>query len=90
MSPAPDHHVRQRRGEQFRVFEFVGALAAVAHRVAGIEQQVTGEVGFLFVLFDGVAVGAAVTFPVDVPDVVAGDVLAVLDELDGEAFVGLL
>ena len=43
------------------------------------------EVRLLLVLLDGVALGAAVALPVDVADVVAGDVLAVLDELDGEA-----
>ena len=36
------------------------------------------------------AAGAAVDLPVDVLDVVAGDVLAVLGELDGEAVVGAL
>ena len=43
-----------------------------------------GEVGLLLVLLDRVAFGPAVAFPVDVADVVAGDVLAMLDELDGE------
>ena len=50
-----------------------------------VEQDVADEVGFLLVLLDGVALGPAVALPVDVADVVAGDVLAVLDELDGEA-----
>jgi hypothetical protein len=51
---------------------------------------VAGKVRFLFVLLDGVALGAAVALPVDVLDIVAGDVLAVLDELDGEAAEGAL
>ena len=48
------------------------------------------EVRFLLVLLDGVAFAAAVALPVDVADVVAGDVFAVLDELDGEALVRAL
>jgi hypothetical protein len=48
------------------------------------------EVRFLLVLLDGVAFAAAVAFPVDVADVVARNILAVLDELDGEPFVGAL
>ena len=63
---------------------FVVAVA-VEHRPAGVEQDVADEVGLLLVLLDGVAFGAAVALPVDVADVVAGDVLAVLHELDGEA-----
>ena len=47
-----------------------------------------GEVRLLLVLLDRVALAAAVAFPVDVADVVAGDVFAVLDELDGEAAIG--
>ena len=58
---------------------------AVEHRLAGVEQDVADEVGLLLVLLDRVAFGAAVALPVDVADVVAGDVLAVLDELDREA-----
>ena len=58
---------------------------AVLHRLGAVEQDVGGEVRFLLVLLDRVAFGAAVALPVDVADVVAGDVLAVLDELDGEA-----
>ena len=80
-----DDEVRQRRGQQLGVFQLVGVAFAVEHRAAGVEQDVADEVGLLLVLLDGVAFGAAVALPVDVADVVAGDVLAVLDELDGEA-----
>src|SRR5262249_54776275 len=62
----------------------------VEHGVAGVEDDVGDEVGLLLVLLDGVALGPAVALPVDVADVVAGDVLAVLDELDGEAAEGAL
>ena len=79
-----DNHVRQRRGEKLRVLELVRGSAAVPHRVAAVEQQVTQVVRFLLVLLDGVAAPepAPVALPVlDVPDVVARDVFAVLHRL---------
>ena len=57
---------------------------AVAHRLAGVDEQPRDEVRLLLVLLEVVALGAAVDLPVDVLDVVAGGVLAVLGELDGE------
>jgi len=60
-------------------------LRLVAHRLAGIDKQVAGEVRFFFVLLEVVAVGLADDLPVDVAQVVARDVLAVLGELDREA-----
>ncbi len=53
-----------------------------------VEQDVGTEVGFELVFLDVEAVGAAEDLPVDVPQVVAGDVLAVLGELDAVAVVG--
>jgi len=47
-------------------------------------------IGFLLVLLDVIAVGAAEDFPVQVADVVAGGVFAVLGKLDGKAVVGRL
>src|SRR5439155_17016769 len=58
---------------------------AVEHGVTGVEDDVGDEVGLLLVLLDRVAFASAVALPVDVARVVAGDVLAVLHELDGEA-----
>src|SRR5438270_12284168 len=48
------------------------------------------EVGFLFELFDVIAIGFAIGPPVDVADFVARIVLAMLGELDAEAFVRAL
>ena len=62
--------------------------AAVGHGGGGVEADGGAEVGFLFVLLDVVAVGAGEDGPVEVFEFVAGDVLAVLGELDGEALVG--
>jgi len=46
------------------------------------------EVGLLLVLLDVVPVGLAVELPVEVADLIARGVLAVLGELDGESAVG--
>src|SRR5947209_4063158 len=48
------------------------------------------EVRLLLVLLDRVAFRPAVALPIDVPNVVAGNVFAVLHELDREAAIGAL
>ncbi len=47
----------------------------------------TDEVSFLLILLDGVAFAATVTLPVDVPNIVARDVLPVLYEFDRKPLV---
>jgi hypothetical protein len=44
--------------------------------------------GFLLIAFDEILVGLAEDFPVEVADVVAGGVLAVLGEFDAETVKG--
>ena len=51
-------------------------------------QQGADQVRLFFELLEVELVGAAENLPVEVPQVVAGCVLAVLGELDGEAVVG--
>src|SRR6516162_11892606 len=46
------------------------------------------EVRLLLELLDRVAFGSAVALPVDMADIVAGDVFAMLDEFDRETAVG--
>ena len=59
----------------------------VGHRLAGVKQEVEEEVGFLLVLLEVELVGLGPDLPVHVADVVAGHVLAVLGEFDGEAVI---
>ena len=75
---------RQRLG----VFQLVRRAVAVEHRSARVQKDVADEIRLLLILLDGIAIGASVAFPVDVLDIVARDVFAVLDELHGEAAVG--
>ena len=58
------------------------APAAVAHAGRDVDQQRAAEVGVLLELLDVVAVLLGPDLPVDVPQVVAAGVLAVLAELD--------
>ncbi len=60
---------------------FSGA-AAVVHRLADIDDQLARQVGFGLVLFDEELVGLRPGFPVEMADVVAGNVFAVLHEFD--------
>src|SRR5262249_40290752 len=58
---------------------------AEGHGARRINEDKQVEVGLLLVLLQVELVGAAVDLPVEVADVVAGDVGAVLGELDAEA-----
>ena len=81
-----DHQVAERRGQADRVLELGQFLAiGVAHRSRQVHHQVAGQVGLGLELLDVEAIGLGVDVPVDVRDVVARGVLAVLRELDREA-----
>src|SRR5262245_55806011 len=60
-------------------------MRSVRHRAADVEHQMAVEIGFFFELLDVKAVAARVDLPVDRGQIVAGDVLPVLGELDAEA-----
>ena len=80
------HQVGERCRETGAVLELRHAARAIGHRSADVEHHVAIEVGFLFEFLDVVAIAARVDLPVDCGEVVAGNVLAVLRELDAEAF----
>ena len=83
-----ENQIRQRRRDELRVLQ-LGDVAprGIGHRLAGIQEQIREQVGLLLVLLQVKLVGLGPDFPVDVADVVAGHVLAMLGELDGEAVV---
>jgi hypothetical protein len=80
--------VGERGGAGAGVFDLGVLQRAVAHGATQVDQEVAAEVGFFLEALDVVPVGAGVEAPVEVAGVVAGDVLAVLAEFDGEAVVG--
>ena len=81
----PVHQIAERRREAGGVVELRDAARGVCHRSADVDEQLAVKVGFLFELLDVVAVAPRVDLPVHRGEVVAGDVLAVLGELDAEA-----
>ena len=80
----PQHEVAHRRRRRARQVVLREPPRAVLHRLAGVNDEPRDEVGLLLVLLEVEPLGAAVDLPVDVLDVVAGGVLAVLRELDRE------
>ena len=60
----------------------LSGLRPELHRLADVDQQRAPQVGFFFVLLDVVLVGLRPDLPVDAARIVAGDVFAVLHELD--------
>lgn len=65
-----------------------GSYRPHLHRFTRINHQPGDQVGFLFVLLEVIPFGPRVDFPVDMADIVAGGVFAVLSELDSEAVAG--
>lgn len=71
-------------GEMAGVIELglgVGACAEF-HGAAGVENKGGAEVGFLLIELDVVAIGAGISLPVEMAQLVAGDVFAMLGEFD--------
>ena len=82
----PDHQVAKGRRQADPVFEFGQLLpVSVSHRGREVHHEVAGQVGLGLELLDVEPVGLGVDVPVDVADVVAGGVLAMLGELDRKA-----
>jgi len=81
------HEICEARGYAASIFELAHPvrIGLVSHRCGSVQQDVAGEVRLLFELLHIVAVALAEDFPVDVLDVVAGRILAVLGELHGKS-----
>ena len=77
--------VRQAGREELPVVELGHAPARERHRLRDVEQHREIGVGVRFVLLDEVLVGPRVQPPVHAADVVAGDVAAMLGEIDRRA-----
>ena len=82
------HQVAQGGSQTDGIFQFgqPGAGGEV-HRAALVDQQMAGEIGFGPVLADVELVGAGPGVVVDQAGIVAGDVFAMLGELDREAVI---
>ena len=78
----PQQQVGQADGDRAAVFVLAHRAAAVAHAGGNVAQQRAAEVRVLFELLDVIAVLLRPDFPVDIAQVVAVGVFAVLAELD--------
>ena len=65
------------------VFVFVERAVSILHAVGDINQQVAAHVGVFFKLLDVQSVLPRPDLPIDVSQVVAGNVFAVLQKFDG-------
>ena len=78
----PQQQIRQRGGGGDGVVALGHRAAAVGHAGRDIDQQAAPQVGVFFVLLDVEPILLGPHFPIDVAQVVARHVLAVLQELD--------
>jgi hypothetical protein len=56
---------------------------SVKHALTMIDHQITGQARFIFVLLEIILVAASIDFPIDLPQIVTRNVLAMLGEFDG-------
>ena len=75
-------------GHGLAVLELGQLPRAVLHGLGSIEEDVGDVIGLLLVLFDVIAVGATEDLPIQMPDIIALGVFAMLGELDGKTAVG--
>src|SRR5204863_2088773 len=80
--------ISQGRGESIGVLGFGVVERSVGHRPAVIDKQMAAQVGFVLKFLDEVPVAASVEAPVQVAGIVAGGILSVFCELDGETVIG--
>src|SRR5262249_51295716 len=78
----PLRQVGEAGADEAGVFQLRDAAAGELHRPRDVEQHRQVGVGVGLVLLDVEAIGAGIEAPVDAADVVAGDVAAVLGEVD--------
>ena len=83
------HQIRQRRRRTLGVRELRERRVRplVLHALAGIEQQIAEQIGFLFKLLQIESIAFAEHFPIDVAQIVARRVLAMLGKFVREAAV---
>jgi hypothetical protein len=83
-----DQEVGQGGGQVAGVGQLAQPVRGEGHRPRGVQQQVGAQVGLVLEELDVVLVGAGGDLPVEVAQVVAGGVGAVVEVLDGEPVVG--
>ncbi len=80
--------VGERHGQKTGVVQFADAMRTVAHGGARIQHERQLAIGFAAVSFEKRFFGAGEDVPIDVPQIVAGRVGAILGELLAESEIG--
>src|SRR5437660_301373 len=80
--------ISQSSGRSIGVFGFGIGKRAVTHRAAIVDQQMAPKVRFVFELLDVITVASCEEPPVKITWIIAGRVLPVFSELDGESMIG--
>ena len=86
--PLEQDHMGETGRQDFRIVEFCQLARAIIHGGTAVHDQMGYEVGILFILADIISFGAAENLPVEMADVIAGRVFAVLCKLDGKPVIG--
>ena len=79
-----ENKISERCCERAAVVKFRNAIRGIIHRRAGVEKEIRAQVGFIFILFDEVAVEFAERLPIDAANFIAWRVFAVFFEFDTE------
>src|SRR5262245_2373201 len=85
--PLTQHQIRQGSGQIATVVKLAEALRTIVHRRTGVHEQVGPQVGFLFVLFDEIAVELAVGLPINVANFITWNILPMFGKLHAVATV---
>jgi hypothetical protein len=77
--------VTQSYGGQCGDIILASLSGSIAHRFTGIHEHPGDQVGLLFILLEVETLGTSEHFPIDVFEIVSGNIRAMLGELHGEA-----
>src|SRR5215510_15266875 len=80
--PLAQHQICQGSSKVTTVIKLAETLRTIVHRGTGIHEQVGLEVGLLFILFDEIAVELAVSFPVNMTNFIAWNILPMFGKLN--------
>lgn len=85
-----ENQAGQGGGDNAGVMPFAdrGTITLVRHAAGAIDRQQTGEIGFGLIPFQHQAIGSAQDFPVEMAQIIAGDIRPVVGKIDAVALMG--
>ena len=81
--------IRQRSRNALRVLQLTQRRlgSPIAHALAGVQDEIADKIGLLLVLLQVILVGFSEDLPINLAQIIAGHVFAVLCELDRESVI---